>query len=108
METAKGFQVSWPDSAWPRILRLLNAADALLTLCIVWALGVTDEMNPIMAAFMRVSPLLFVGVKLLGVAFLSEWLARKGRFGVLRFFSGVYAAVVALQLVILLNHASGL
>ena len=88
-----------------------NTIDAIATL--LWIiLGVAEEANPLMAALIDASPLLFLAVKLTVIPMLSIflWYHRKNKkFNMgLHFLCVVYAVIIIIHLVIGLNYPNAL
>ena len=75
-------------------LRVLNVADVVATFYLVTYRG-AEELNPIAAALIGVSPLLFAFVKIVLVGLCAELLALRNRVGLLAAANLFYLLAVA-------------
>lgn len=85
MNSARGLAVS---------LRVMNTFDAFLTIYTVTILG-AEEANPAIGWLLRFSPILFVVLKIVGVAVSSEFLARRNQWHVLFILNVFYVIALA-------------
>lgn len=108
-----------PESDYGLILRLarsvrvLNTLDVLATLLVVCVLG-APEWNPVQARMIDASPVAFVLVKLIGVAFFTVclqaayWHRPSAVFATLLLLNIVFVAALALHaacVVVAVSHA---
>ena len=83
------------------ILRMLNLADALLTVWVVCVAKIGEEANPAMAWLIGISPFVFIIVKILVVAFGSVMLTLRGHVKTLWALVVLYIAAVASNLALI-------